>query len=363
MNTSTEKLKNLTPIKDFKDNIISLYASCRDALLQLNELSNSANLTLFVLNDSHQLIGTLTDGDIRRGLLEGKSMDGPLREFIHTKFRYIVAGEYTIKDISNFKKADINLIPLLDKDKRILKIINLRQKRSVLPAEAVIMAGGRGSRLRPLTDLVPKPLLKIGDKPIIEYNIDRLCNYGIDKIHLSVRYLGNQLIEYFGNGEEKGVQINYVTEDTPLGTLGAITMVENFQEDTILVMNSDLLTNIDYEDMFSAFQKKNADMMVACIPYKVDIPYAVIETNGDQIASFKEKPTYTYYSNAGIYLFKKEHLNLVPEGELYNATDLIDDLIKNNQKVCYYPILGYWLDIGKPADFQKAQEDIKHIKF
>lgn len=363
MDALVEALINRIPIKEFSANIISIYASCKDALHQLNELSNSANLTLFVVNESSQLVGTLTDGDIRRGLLAGLSLEDSVTEFLHTNFRYITLGNYSIQDIKEFKKTEVNLLPLLDSQKRIVKIIDIRRKRSILPVEAVIMAGGRGSRLSPLTDTIPKPLLKVGDKPIIEYNIDRLADFGIDKIHLSIRYLGEQLITYFGDGQQKGIQLNYVSEDTPLGTLGALTLIDQFQEETILVMNSDLLTNVDYEAMFESFLEKGADLMMACIPYNVDIPYAVIETEGDQITSFKEKPTYTYYSNAGIYLFKKKYVDFIPRNTFYNATDLIADMIEQGGKVCYYPILGYWLDIGKHADFEKAQEDVKHIKF
>lgn len=225
------------------------------------------------------------------------------------------------------------------------------------------MAGGKGKRLMPLTEKIPKPLLKVGDKPIIEYNIDRLIRYGVKNIHISINHLGQQLIDYFGDGSQKNVFINYVREDKPLGTIGSILLIDEFMYEDILVMNSDLLTNIDYADFYTVFKNSNADMAVAAASYHVDVPYAVLEVDGKNLAtSLKEKPRYTYYSNAGIYFIKKDVLSMIPEDEFYNITDLMEDLLSKKMKLITYPITGYWLDIGRHEDYRKAQEDIKHLK-
>ena len=224
------------------------------------------------------------------------------------------------------------------------------------------MAGGRGERLKPLTDTTPKPMLQVGNKPIIEHNIDRLIKAGIKNIAISISYLGEKIENYFGNGENKKIKIEYITETKPLGTLGAVSNYENIFEDDLLIMNSDLLTNIDFADFYETYKKENADIAVATIPYKVDLPYAIMEINENRITALAEKPTYTYYANAGIYLVKKSHLAKLQKNTFYNATDLIEDLAKNNYKGISYPILGYWLDIGRKQDFEKAQEDIKHLK-
>jgi NDP-sugar pyrophosphorylase family protein len=237
------------------------------------------------------------------------------------------------------------------------------KKKANLPIDAVIMAGGRGSRLRPLTDSVPKPLLKVGGKPIIEYNVERLNEFGIKSVHISINYLGDQLIEYFGDGEEIKMPIYYITEDTPLGTIGAVASAKNLTQEYVLVMNSDLLTNINFEDFFMTFVDGNADMIVATTPYQVNIPYAVMELDGNKVLSFKEKPTVTYYSNAGIYLFKRSLVSSIPVNEFFNATDLMQAVIKAGKRLIHYPIKDYWLDIGKHEDFEKAQEDIKVISF
>jgi NDP-sugar pyrophosphorylase family protein len=223
------------------------------------------------------------------------------------------------------------------------------------------MAGGRGERLKPLTDFIPKPLLKVGEKPILELNLERLAKYGIDDFWISVKYLGEQIETYFGNGENRNINIQYVWEKEPLGTIGAVSLIDNFNHDFVLVTNSDLLTNIDYEHFFLDFLSKNADFAVLTIPYQVNIPYAVLETDNSTIKSFKEKPTYTYYSNGGVYLMKKEMLKLIPQNTFYNSTDLMEELINKNYNVVSYPFPGYWLDIGKHDDFKKAQFDIKNI--
>jgi dTDP-glucose pyrophosphorylase len=209
----------------------------------------------------------------------------------------------------------------------------------------------------------PKPLLKVGDKSIIKHNLDRLLSFGIDDFWISIRYLGEQIIENIGDGSSDNVKINYIHEDIPLGTIGAVSKISNFEHEYVLVMNSDILTNLDYEQFFLDFIDSKADFSVATIPYNVNVPYAILETTDKAIKSFKEKPTYTYFANAGIYLMKKAIIKEIPLNQLYNATDLLDCLIKNNFNVRSFPLRGYWLDIGKHDDFKKAQEDINYIKF
>lgn len=347
--------------KELSNNTIFCHQTIREALEKLNELPET--LTLFILNNDKQLVGTLTDGDIRRSLLKGISIDDVLENVMFKDFRFIRLNQFTTNEIKKFKALNLRLIPLLDDSNRILKILNITKLKSLLPIDAVMMAGGRGERLRPLTDSVPKPLLKVGDKSIIERNIDRLAEFGISDLSITIKYLGHQIVEKFGNGQNKNISINYIEEAEPLGTIGSVSLIKEFKNDSILVMNSDLLTNIDFEDFYNEFVNNDADMAVASIPYKVDIPYAVIEKEGNKILSFKEKPTYTYYSNAGIYLIKRDLLNLIPIDKHFNATDFMELLIEKGDKVIHFPIHGYWLDIGKHDDFNKAQEDVAHIKF
>lgn len=331
-----------------------------DALFQMNELG--PDLTLFVTHNG-QLCGSLTDGDIRRNLLKGVTIHDSIESIMNVNFKFIRSKIFSIHDIDNVKTNDIKILPVVDENMHVLKLINFSECHSALPLDAVIMAGGEGMRLRPLTEKTPKPLLIIGNKPIIEYGIDHLIQYGIENITISINYLGSQIKDYFQNGAQKGISIKYVTEKEKMGTLGSISLIEHFEHDDVLIMNSDLLTNIDIEEFYREFIKKDAAMSVACIPYTVNIPYAIVETKDEAILSLKEKPNLTYHSNAGIYLIKRKFLELIPKNSFFNATDMIDKLISEKQKVTYYSILGYWLDIGKMDDYRKAQEDIKHIRF
>ncbi|NCC54623.1 MAG: nucleotidyltransferase, partial [Erysipelotrichia bacterium] len=217
-----------------------------------------------------------------------------------------------------------------------------------------------GERLRPLTLSTPKPLLKVGDKCIIDYNVDSLISYGMENISVTVNYLGEQLVDHYKE-KRNNIQIKCVREPNFLGTMGSVKFVDSFVNDTVLVMNSDLFTNIDYEDFYLHFLDNNADMSVAAVPYSVNVPYGIFELTGRDIQGVKEKPTYNYYANAGIYLIKKKLLDLIPDGVFYNATDFIDTLIAKQHKVIRYPLTGYWIDIGKHEDYQKAQDLVKHL--
>lgn len=345
---------------DFNKHLIAQDASIRDALAKLNVLALDA--ILFVVDQQGKLIGSMTDGDIRRGFIKGYNFETPIVEFIQPNPVYIVRNKYTISELEGYRKRNLKIIPILDDAHCIVDVLNLRLKSSLLPLNAVIMAGGKGERLLPLTATCPKPLLKVGDKPIIEHNVDRLVKYGINKIVISIRYLGDQIKAHFGDGGDKDVQISYIEEDEPLGTFGALSLIEDFTTEHVLLMNSDLLTNIDFTDFYQSYLDSGADLMVASIPYQVKIPYAVLQINEGDVVSFDEKPTYNYYSNGGIYLFKRSLIeSYVEKGCFFNATDFMELLIGQKKKVAHYPILGYWLDIGKPQDFAKAQEDIKHI--
>jgi len=341
-------------------NIINKSAKLKDALLKLD--SNPEMQTLFV-EDNKIIIGTITDGDIRRGLINGLDKDSKLTAFMNRNFTYLIKGKYEKEKIDLIKKNKFEIIPVLNLDKSLFRIINFNNVKTILPIDAVIMAGGVGSRLMPLTKNIPKPMLKIGDKPIMEYNVDLLKRYGISHLTLSVNYLSEIIKNYYKDGNTKEINISYISEDEPLGTIGAVKQIKKIHNDYILVMNSDLLTNINLEAMFNELVNNNADMIIATTDYKVQIPYGIIETHNNNITALVEKPIYTYYSNAGIYIFKKEMINLIPKNKYFNATDLLEKGIYLNKKIQHYSIKGYWLDIGKHDDFEKAQKDIKNIRF
>ncbi len=348
-------------MRNYKEHLIRKGSSIKDALPTLDTLASDA--ILFVVDDSDILIGSLTDGDVRRGLMRGLDTSNLVDEIIQPNPRYIVKNDYKIEQIIKYRNEDFKIVPVTDLSGKVVNIINFKYMRSYLPVDAVIMAGGRGTRLKPLTDDTPKPLLKVGNKPIMEHNVDRLRKFGVDDFWVSVHYKGEQIETYFGNGADRQVNIEYVWENKPMGTLGAVSLINNFKHECLLVTNSDLLTNMDYEDFFLNFIENGADMAVATIPYSVDVPYAVMETSNNHVLSFREKPTYTYYSNAGIYLIKKELLQMIPKDSFYNSTDLMQQVIEKGLKLVSYPLRSYWLDIGKHEDFQKANSDINHLEF
>jgi dTDP-glucose pyrophosphorylase len=346
--------------REIERHTINKNLSVRDALLKLNDLR--ADAILFVVDDNMKLLGVLTDGDLRRGFIKGLTFDSPIMDYIQPDPLLVYQDEVHLADLNDLRKRNFLIIPIVDRDKMIVKILNLRINYSVIPADVIIMAGGRGQRLMPLTIDTPKPMLQVGEKPILEHTIDHLSKYGMKNIYISVNYLADKIINYFGNGSDRGLNISYIHEDKPLGTMGSVKLARNLEHEYVLVMNSDVLTNIDIAGFFQAFIKSGADMAVAASTYHVQVPYGVLEVDNNNIVnSLREKPSYTYYSNAGIYLAKKELVNIIPEDEFYNVTDLMAHLINEGKRVISFPILGYWLDIGKHEDYRKAQEDIKYI--
>lgn len=328
-------------------------------LKKINELTLSQ--TIFVL-EAQKVVASITDGDIRRGLINGLSLSDSILKFANKEFYKMKLGNNNFNQLKVFREKRIKSVPLLDQEGRLLKIIDFTKIKSLLPVDAVIMAGGKGIRLRPLTNDTPKPLLKIGNKEIVSYNFDRLHQFGIDNQYITVNYLGEQ-IDNFCKTYNNHINFSIVWEKEFMGTAGSLSLINNFKNDTILLMNSDLLTNIDYEDFYKSFVASDADIMVASIPCPVNLPYAIFELDNSKIKSLVEKPTFSYYANAGIYLIKKEVLNYIPKNKFYNATDLMEAVIHNDGKLIHYPIREYWLDIGKHQDFEQAQKDIAHINF
>lgn len=339
--------------------IIRYGAPIRQALSQLNDL-HSLSMTLFVVDDNDKMVGTLTDGDVRRALIRGKDLDSRVENAMHTSFSFLRNKE-DIRTLKSLRDRNIMLIPVLDRDRKILDIVDLTSIQSRLPVDAVLMAGGKGERLRPLTLTTPKPLLMIGDKAIIDRNIDRLIDFGIENISVTVNYLKEQLIEHYSHPVRNDIKIDCVSEQQFFGTIGALKLVKEFNNDTILVMNSDLLTDIDYEDFYLHFKEHDAMMSAAAIPYTISVPYGIFNLEGRNILGVSEKPVFNYYANAGIYLLKREVLAYIPEGKVFNATDLIDNLAQTGQKVIRYPLTGLWIDIGTPEEFKKARTLIEHI--
>lgn len=341
--------------------IISQSLTLIDALRRINSFVGEP-LVLFVVDDDNRMVGTLTDGDSRRALIAGISVNDPLQEVMHRDFNFLrLRVNDDVQHLQEQKRKKMKLIPVLDNENHIVVIINLEKYITRLPIDAVLMAGGKGERLRPLTEKTPKPLLPVGDKCIIDHNVDRLISYGVQHVNVTVNYLGEQLEEHFTTPRD-GVQVRTFREPKFLGTIGSIKFVDTFYNDTVLVMNSDLFTNIDYEDFYLHFQMHDAEMSVAAVPYNISIELGILDLDGRNIKSLIEKPKYNYYANAGIYLIKKRALTEIPKDTFFHATHLVEKLIAQGKKVIRYPLNGTWIDIGTPQEYQKAKDLALHMK-
>lgn len=331
-----------------------------DAFRKLNEISGRGE-TIFAIDTDNRVTGSITDGDLRRSLISGKTLETPLTEVMHRNFKFLSVDNVNVSSIRDLRNRKIIQIPMLNNDGTLKEICDFSKTHSILPIDAVLMAGGKGERLRPMTLETPKPLLKIGDRCIIDYNISLLARNSISNVTVTTNYLSEKMEEHFEN-EVCGIKVNCLKEPCRLGTIGSVKLVKKFVNDNILVMNSDLLTSINLEDFYLSHVESNSALSVATIPYMVSVPYAILKTENDSVVGLEEKPTYNYFANAGIYLINRNVIDLIPENEYFDATDLLEKVIEKGMKVGQFPINGTWIDIGSPDDFRQAQELMKQHK-
>lgn len=340
------------------EHIIKETNSILDALSRINALSGKV-MTLLVVNEDEVMTGTLTDGDIRRAILAGASLESPVKDAMNKCFSAVKGEMADVFAVRKIRDKGISLLPHLDEQGHIKDVYDLSVTRAKLPLSAVLMAGGKGERLRPMTLETPKPLLQIGGKAIIDYNIEALASVGIDDITVTTRYLADKIKLHFSK-PVAGVDVKCVEETEPMGTIGAVSLIKRENIGNTLVMNSDLLTTVSFEDMYMKHIEENADITIAAIPYTVSVPYAILAIDNNSVQAIEEKPTYSYYANAGIYIISNELLNKVSRSGRTDATDLVEQAINEGCKVAYYPITGTWIDIGSPTDFKQAQDLMRH---
>ncbi len=329
-----------------------------DALRRLNDLSGEV-MTLIATDSDGRPLGTVTDGDIRRAFIRGARPDSPVSEAMNRAFTSLSRPD-DVEAIRRARSKGLRLLPVTGPDGRVERLLDLTKQDTVLPLSAILMAGGKGERLRPLTLKTPKPLLEIDGCPIIDYNIRNLARAGITDVSVTTRYLAEQIEEHFAE-PVCGIKVKCVREELPLGTIGSAGLVkrESAFSDT-LVMNSDLLTNVSLEEMYLRHAREKADVTIAAIPYTVSVPYAILSTDGASVTALSEKPTYSHFANAGIYIFSNRLLDSLPTDSRTDATDLIERAIAEGLKVVHFPLNGTWIDIGSPADFRHAEELMRH---
>lgn len=318
---------------------------------------------IFIINSERQLIGSLSDGDIRRALLTGWDLDASVEEFMNPDPFFIFSGDERGLDISLLDAKGYKLIPVCDSQKHILSLISNSglEVNPPLPNPVVLMVGGRGIRLEPLTQQVPKPLLKVGNKPILQTILERLHLFGFRNIYLCTNYLSDSIKEFCGDGSKFGLHIRYFIETKKLGTIGA---VKHFQEELklpFLVMNGDLLTLLNYKNVLDFHIENNADLTIGTATYTAQVPYGVLETEGNKVKAIVEKPEYIYRISGGVYALQPQILEFIPENQYFDITDLMEILIQRNMEMVSYPIEDYWLDIGQHQDFEKANKDYDNL--
>jgi dTDP-glucose pyrophosphorylase len=312
-----------------------------------------------VVDVNNRLLGTLNDGDIRRGILKGKSLSDSINDVYHTNAIFADESTTKAKLLNLCLQKQINQIPIIDNNKKIvdLFVLNDPLSRKQHGNNVVLMVGGLGTRLRPLTENTPKPMLKVGGKPILQTIVEGFAKSGFTNISMCLGYKSNIIKNFFQDGGEFGVNIDYVVEDKRMGTAGALTLLTKKLDKPFFVMNGDLLTNVDYENMLD-FHSSNDSKATMCVrKYDIEVPYGVVSTINEEITSIKEKPIHRFFVNAGIYLLEPGCVDLIPKGEFYDMPSLFDKLISNNEKVVSFPLKEYWIDIGQMDDFNQAHND------
>ena len=313
----------------------------------------------FVVDDNQKMIGTITDGDVRRALLRGEGLDTHVCKMMCTKFRSLPLNATKDEAISLMRREVLHQVPVLDEQGRVVRLFLLEElmKSKVRTNPVVIMAGGEGKRLFPLTQECPKPMLHVGGKPMLEIILEQLVDAGFQHFYLSVNYLKDHIIDHFGDGKGWNAQITYLEEDKPLGTGGALSLLPKSISQPILTLNGDVLTKIDYGQLLK-FHDDNAASATLCVrEHKTQIPYGVVQLNDLCVKTIEEKPVLNNYVNAGIYILEPKLLDLVPHGRFFDMPQLLEKAIQSHYNISAFPIHEYWLDIGHHDTLEIAQRN------
>ncbi len=333
-----------------------------NAIKAIDAINKSKAYIALIVDKDMSLVGTITDGDIRRGLLNGKTLDSNVQLFMNKNFFSIEEGELCKEKIEKAFKRGITQMPILDSTGKVKELLQKEEmlKRFKSPiSSVVIMAGGKGKRLLPHTSDCPKPMISINGKPMLEIIIEKCIDFGFDNFYISVNYLKDQIINYFGDGNKWGVKIKYLYEEKPLGTAGSLALIpedSNF-ESSLLVLNGDIITNLDLGLLAEFHEKYNADMTIAAKHSSYTVPYGVINTSGIELEKIVEKPTYNFLVSAGIYIIKPFILQYIKKNTFFDMPDLVSVIKGKNSKVITFPIHEYWLDVGRPETLEKVTKE------
>jgi len=347
-------MKNIQNIK------LHSNATIKEALT----IIDSGAMQIALIVDEHDiLLGTLTDGDIRRGLLKGLDLSNPIES--------IVFKTPTIAKISDTKEEILKIaiakklhqIPIVDENGKVLGIQEIEElvKPKEKTNKVVLMVGGLGTRLRPLTENTPKPMLKVGNKPILQTIVEKFAEYGYTDIVMCVNYKSHIIQEFFGNGDAFGVKIEYIFEEQRMGTAGALSLLKEKPTEPFFVMNGDLLTNVNFEHLES-YHTANNSMGTMCVrEYDFQVPYGVVKIKDSKILAIEEKPTHKFFVSAGIYMLSSKILEYIPQNEFYDMPTLFEKLISEEKNIISFPLREYWLDIGRIEEYKKANDEYDEV--
>ena len=347
-------------MKNIKNIKLKQNATIKEAL---GIIDSGAMQIALVVDDNDKLLGTLTDGDIRRGILRGLDLDSSIET--------IVFKEPAIAKISSTKEEILKIalskklhqIPIVDDNGIVLDLKEIEElvEPKIKTNRVILMVGGLGTRLRPLTQNTPKPMLKVGNKPILQTIVEKFAEYGFVNITMCVNFNASIIRDYFGDGKEFGVNIDYVLEQKRMGTAGALSLLKERPSEPFFVMNGDLLTNVNFEHIFNYHTLHKATATMCVREYDYEVPYGVVKMNDNKITAIAEKPVQKFFVSAGIYMLSPEILDLIPKNEFYDMPALFEKLIKLSKNVISFPIREYWLDIGRMEEYQRANEEYKEV--
>jgi dTDP-glucose pyrophosphorylase/predicted transcriptional regulator len=325
--------------------------------------------TVVVLDEENKLLGTITDGDIRRRLLKGGNLQDSVTSAMNSTPVSAKPGSSSELLAELMKHKNVLTIPIVTDENHFIELVHLKdlnKTRNVsLPKSsdyefAVIMAGGEGSRLKPITNKIPKPMVEIGGMPLLERQIISLSECGIKKIYISVNYLANQIEDYFENGSRYNTEIVYLRESNKMGTAGALTLINETPKNPILLLNGDVFTNSIFNSLLEYHNQSNVELTVATTNYTIDVPYGVLQMDKGDVKGIVEKPTQNFLCNAGIYCISPIAFKLIAKFKIINITELFKILIEEKLKIAAFPIHEYWIDIGTPEDLDKARDIFKN---
>jgi len=332
-------------------------------ILEAMRIIDAAALQIaIVIDDNGTLLGTVTDGDIRRGILRGESLDSPVRAVMNVNPVVGQAGDKPEKWYALMKVRQLRHLPIVNRDRQLVNVelwdrfvASKKHKNWV-----VLMAGGLGTRLRPLTDDCPKPLLKIGTTPILEVILTNFILQGFSSFYISVNYMADKIMDYFGDGSKWGAEIRYLHETQRLGTAGALSLIRERHEEPLIVMNGDLLTKVNFQQLLDFHNEAKAEATMCVREYEYQVPYGVIRVDGHRLIMIEEKPLQRFFINGGIYVISPQAKEAIPYNTFYDMTTLFEQLIGDRVETAVFPIREYWMDIGRMDDFVRANEEFRN---